>query len=77
MYLCLGNEAAVDLGKVLRESDDDAEVAAAIREAVALKPKGHAFGSGEVERAARPPRGRSASPADRRRRMRKAIGPLP
>ena len=45
MYLCLGHEAAVDLDKVLRESDDDAEVAAAIREAVALKPKGHAFGA--------------------------------
>jgi GTP 3',8-cyclase len=47
MYLCLGNEAAVDLGKILRESDDDAQVAAAIREAVALKPKGHAFGARE------------------------------
>ena len=48
MYLCLGNEAAVDLGKVLRESDDDEEVAVAIRQAVAQKPKGHAFGSGEA-----------------------------
>ena len=48
MYLCLGNEAAVDLGEILRESDDDAEVAAAIRDAVALKPKGHAFGSSEA-----------------------------
>jgi cyclic pyranopterin phosphate synthase len=48
MYLCLGNEAAVHLGKVLRESDDDRGVAAAIRDAVAQKPKGHAFGSAEV-----------------------------
>jgi len=48
MYLCLGNEAAVDLGKILRESDDDDVVAAAIRAAVAQKPKGHAFGSVEV-----------------------------
>ena len=48
MYLCLGNEATVDLAKVLRESDDDRDVAAAIRAAVALKPKGHAFGSAEV-----------------------------
>jgi cyclic pyranopterin phosphate synthase len=48
MYLCLGNEGAVDLGKVLRESDDDRNVAAVIREAVALKPKGHAFGSSEA-----------------------------
>jgi cyclic pyranopterin phosphate synthase len=47
MYLCLGNEAAADLGKVLRASEDDAEVAEAIREAVALKPKGHAFGARE------------------------------
>jgi cyclic pyranopterin phosphate synthase len=48
MYLCLGQEAAVDLGKVLRASDDDAAVAEAIREAVALKPKGHAFGAREA-----------------------------
>ncbi len=48
MYLCLGDEAAVDLGKVLRQSDDDAEVATAIRQAVAQKPKGHAFGSSEA-----------------------------
>jgi cyclic pyranopterin phosphate synthase len=57
MYLCLGNEAAVDLGKILRESDDDAEVAAAIHEAVALKPKGHAFGA----RARGAPRGAARS----------------
>jgi cyclic pyranopterin phosphate synthase len=48
MVLCLGREAAVDLGKVLRESDDDRDVAAAIRQAVAQKPKGHAFGSSEA-----------------------------
>jgi len=46
MYLCLGAETAVDLGGVLRQSDDDGKVANAIREAVARKPKGHAFGSG-------------------------------
>ena len=46
MYLCLGAETAVDLGGVLRQSDDDGKVAVAIREAVAQKPKGHAFGSG-------------------------------
>ena len=45
MYLCLGNEGAVDLGKVLRESGDDREVAVAIRQGVAQKPKSHAFGS--------------------------------
>jgi len=48
MYLCLGHEAAVDLGKVLRASDDDAVVADAIRAAVALKPKGHAFSPREA-----------------------------
>jgi cyclic pyranopterin phosphate synthase len=56
MYLCLGHETAVELGKVLRASDDDAEVAETIREAVALKPKGHAFGAregGAPRRAAR------------------------
>jgi cyclic pyranopterin phosphate synthase len=57
MYLCLGAEAAVDLGKILRESDHDAEVAAAIHEAVALKPKGHAFGA----RARGAPRGAARS----------------
>jgi cyclic pyranopterin phosphate synthase len=46
MYLCLGNETAVDLGGVLRQSDDDRDVANAIRKAVAHKPKGHTFGSG-------------------------------
>jgi cyclic pyranopterin phosphate synthase len=48
MVLCLGDEAAVDLGKILRESGDDRVVEAAIREAVARKPKGHAFGSSEA-----------------------------
>jgi cyclic pyranopterin phosphate synthase len=59
MYLCLGHEGAVDLGKVLRDSDDDRDVAAAIRAAVAQKPKGHAFGAREVE--APPDRARSIS----------------
>jgi cyclic pyranopterin phosphate synthase len=57
MYLCLGHEAAVDLGQVLRASGDDAEVAAAIRAAVARKPKGHDFGAraaGAPPGAARP-----------------------
>ncbi len=48
MYLCLGAEAAADLGKALRDSGDDRDVVAAIREAVAQKPKGHAFGSSEA-----------------------------
>jgi cyclic pyranopterin phosphate synthase len=48
MYLCLGNEGAVDLGRALRESDDDRDVAAVIRDGVASKPKSHAFGSSEA-----------------------------
>ncbi len=51
MVLCLGAEAAVDLGEVLRTSGDDGDVVAAIRQAVALKPKGHAFGSSEAATA--------------------------
>jgi GTP 3',8-cyclase len=47
MYLCLGAEGAVDLGKALRASADDREVVAVIRQGVARKPQGHAFGSSE------------------------------
>ena len=42
LYLCLGQETAVDLAGVLRQGDDDA-VEAAIRDAVAQKPRGHGF----------------------------------
>jgi cyclic pyranopterin phosphate synthase len=52
MYLCLGRESAVDLGKILRESENDDPVAAAIRDGVARKPKGHAFGARETDAAA-------------------------
>jgi len=48
MYLCLGAEGAVDLGEALRASADDRDVVAAIREGVARKPPGHAFGSSEA-----------------------------
>ena len=57
MYLCLGQETAVDLGAALRAGQDDRVVAAAIRAAVAAKPKGHSFGvleSGTRPGAARP-----------------------
>ena len=43
LYLCLGQEDAADLRAPLRASDDDAELAEAIREAIARKPKGHDF----------------------------------
>jgi len=42
MYLCLGREAAADLSSLLR-AGDDAAVAERIREAMASKPRGHAF----------------------------------
>ncbi|GAB5468170.1 MAG: GTP 3',8-cyclase MoaA [Rhodospirillales bacterium] len=43
LYMCLGQEDAADLRRVLRESDDDAVLEAAIREAITRKPKGHDF----------------------------------
>ncbi len=43
LYMCLGQEDAADLRAPLRESDDDAVVEAAIREAISRKPKGHDF----------------------------------
>jgi cyclic pyranopterin phosphate synthase len=43
MYMCLGQNDSADLRAVLRNSDDDALLDAAIDEAVARKPKGHDF----------------------------------
>ncbi|MBT6830190.1 MAG: GTP 3',8-cyclase MoaA [Rhodospirillaceae bacterium] len=43
LFMCLGQEDAADLRAPLRESADDAAVIAAIREAIARKPKGHDF----------------------------------
>jgi len=43
LYMCLGQDAAADLRAVLRESDDNAVLAAAIDEAIGRKPKGHDF----------------------------------
>ncbi len=43
LYMCLGQEDAADLRKVLRAGEDDAPVKAAIREAITRKPKGHDF----------------------------------
>ena len=48
MYLCLGAEGAVELGQALRDSDDDRDVVTVIRQGVARKPKGHAFGSSDA-----------------------------
>jgi cyclic pyranopterin phosphate synthase len=43
LYMCLGQNDAADLRAVLRETDDDAILNAAIDEAIARKPKGHDF----------------------------------
>ncbi len=43
LYMCLGQEDMADLRTPLRASSDDAAVEAAIRAAIARKPKGHDF----------------------------------
>jgi cyclic pyranopterin phosphate synthase len=43
LYMCLGQEDMADLRAPLRASEDDAVVEAAIRAAIARKPKGHDF----------------------------------
>ncbi len=43
LYMCLGQEDMADLRSPLRASPDDAALVAAIRGAIARKPKGHDF----------------------------------
>jgi cyclic pyranopterin phosphate synthase len=43
LYMCLGQEDAADLRAPLRASESDVAVEAAIRAAIARKPKGHDF----------------------------------
>lgn len=43
LFMCLGQDDAADLRAVLRGGADDAALAAAIREAISRKPKGHDF----------------------------------
>ncbi len=43
LYMCLGQDDAADLRGVLRGGADDAALDAAIRSAIARKPKGHDF----------------------------------
>ncbi|MFD1331515.1 GTP 3',8-cyclase MoaA [Methylopila musalis] len=43
LYMCLGQDDAADLRAPLRESDSDARLEDAIRDAIARKPKGHDF----------------------------------
>jgi len=51
LYMCLGQEDAADLREPLRRSASDAPLIAAIRAAIARKPKGHDF---VIARAAAP-----------------------
>ncbi|MBM3559356.1 MAG: GTP 3',8-cyclase MoaA [Alphaproteobacteria bacterium] len=43
LYMCLGQEDAADLRAPLRANEDDGALTAAIRKAIAAKPKGHDF----------------------------------
>jgi GTP 3',8-cyclase len=43
LFMCLGQEDSADLRAALRGNDDDTALDAAIREAIARKPKGHDF----------------------------------
>jgi cyclic pyranopterin phosphate synthase len=43
LYMCLGQEDAADLRAPLRQSESDVPLSAAIRAAIARKPKGHDF----------------------------------
>ena len=43
LFMCLGQEDAADLRTPLRQSESDEPLEAAIREAIARKPKGHDF----------------------------------
>jgi cyclic pyranopterin phosphate synthase len=43
LYMCLGQDDAADLRAPLRQAADDAALNAAIRTAIARKPKGHDF----------------------------------
>jgi cyclic pyranopterin phosphate synthase len=43
LFMCLGQEDAADLRRVLRGQGGEAALSAAIDEAIARKPKGHDF----------------------------------
>jgi len=43
LYMCLGQDDAADLRRVLRDGVSDPELDAAIRQAITRKPKGHDF----------------------------------
>jgi cyclic pyranopterin phosphate synthase len=58
MYMCLGQNDAVDLREPLRRSEGVDAVEAAIRDGIRHKPKGHDF---RIERGAAPAVGRTMS----------------
>jgi cyclic pyranopterin phosphate synthase len=43
LFLCLGQDASVDLRAIMRNSDDDTPLEAAIRRAILRKPRRHDF----------------------------------
>jgi cyclic pyranopterin phosphate synthase len=43
LFMCLGQDDAADLRRVLRSGADEAELEGAIREAISRKPQGHDF----------------------------------
>jgi cyclic pyranopterin phosphate synthase len=52
LFMCLGQEDAVDLRGVLRAGADDEALKTAIRMAIAHKPKGHDFDAARIARPA-------------------------
>jgi cyclic pyranopterin phosphate synthase len=58
MYMCLGQDDAVDLRAPLRASEGAAAIEEALRAGIARKPKGHDF---RIERGAAPSVGRTMS----------------
>jgi cyclic pyranopterin phosphate synthase len=52
LYMCLGQEDSADLRAILRSTDSDGPLDAALDEAMTRKPKGHDF---RIERRAAPP----------------------
>jgi cyclic pyranopterin phosphate synthase len=52
LFLCLGQDDAADLRSVLRATEDDTVLDAALDEAISRKPKGHDF---VIDRTARAP----------------------
>ena len=72
LYMCLGQEDSADLRAPLRADPDDARLEAAIRAAIARKPKGHDF---IIDRRHTAPAGRRAMCGSPRRDSASASSP--